>query len=404
MVKIFQQPPPEDSDTCVDLLVKHLEMRLQKNVSSVLILEDAHDIDADAINELLNYVDQINDPLNGELRVLMIADPEIERTLPELTSQQLRDGKVFVSNIRTLDKQRTQDYIEHRLRQAGYSGDSPFSRRDIDEIFSDSDGLPQKVDEISAKLLNKNALRRPIGERLQGLPLRTIAGAAVVSIIIALVLFLFTGESSAPTARTPSSEQTVVELAPTVISEQDDAVVIEGTPSTDTPPTPTAPDDDTATITLLSELESPPNNQFVDSHGVTPKEDAKTPKEKVAKPQPEPEAPAPEPAPAPTPATPDTDEKFLLASKPSLFTVQLLASYDRDEIVRYAKKHGIVDKSRLFRTVRNGRRWHVLAFGLYASAETARAAITRLPADLQRNTPWIRSVKSVQDAIKRVKP
>lgn len=420
MVKIFQQPVPDTIDDCVDLLIKHLQIRLNNNLSSVLILENAHEIVAESLNQLLAFVDEINEPLDGELRVLLIGEPSIEETISELDSKQISEGKLFVSNMRTLDRQRTQEYIEHRLRQVGLVGDDmPLTSKQYDVIHDSTGGLPQGVDVETARVLNKIATQKPVGEQLSELvervPLRIAAGAATCILVLGLALFAFdTDDSMTIDAGVDESvELKQVDLAPTIISENDEPVEVETfTDVSDDPIQPNVSEqeqnDQAATITLLSELNPPPNNQFAESHGLTtPGTEEKT-EENVAE-QATPEPAKPEP-PKPEPPEQETtqpveqvtlleSESWLLKRKPERFTVQLLATPDRSELERYARKHDIEKKTALFRTLRNGKRWFVLSYGLYVDAATARAAINKLPGELRRNTPWIRSLKSVQDAI-----
>ena len=49
MLKIFQQPVPESIDTSIELLTNHLKIRLEKSLSSVLIVENAHDLSIDTL-------------------------------------------------------------------------------------------------------------------------------------------------------------------------------------------------------------------------------------------------------------------------------------------------------------------------------------------------------------------
>jgi len=131
MLKIFQQPLPDDVELCLELLSGYLKIRLEKNLSSVLIIENAHEIEVASLNKLLEYTDKINETLEGELRILLVADTEIDSILPELASKQLSEGRFFVSNVRTLDLARTGNYLEYRLHKAGLVGKPPFTDKQL---------------------------------------------------------------------------------------------------------------------------------------------------------------------------------------------------------------------------------------------------------------------------------
>ena len=433
MLKIFQQPVPDNTSTCVKLLTEHLKIRLDKNLSSVLIIENAHLVSVESFNQLFEHVDALNEVLDGELRILLVAEPEIESMLPQLTSKQLQDGKLFISNVRTLDRRRTGEYVLHRLQNAGYRGELPLSGKQLTELYTNTNGLPQQIDSVAASLLNQQVGQQSFinQDRWQSLPLRLIGGIAAGCIALSIVLFLLPGGSSEDTELTGNVAQTTVELAPTVISEPNTEEDLQAPP----PPPPTEepasnveeptiiadqePDNTVgqevevadpadappaaATITLLSET-PPTNDAFAESHNV----ESPAPPAKKTEPKVEPKKVEQKPAPATPKKTTITtakrisdSERWLLKQKPSRYTIQLLASYDPGELKRYAKANAIESKTAMFATVREARVWHVLTYGLYANAEAARAAITKLPASLQSKTPWIRSIKSVQLAINK---
>ena len=441
MLRIFQQPVPDDMDRCVNLLVEHLRIRLDKSLSSVLIIENAHLVAPATLNALFEQTDKINEILDGELRLLLVAEPDIEMLLPELDSKQLRDGKLFISSVRTLDRKRTAEYLTHRLQIAGFKGELPFSGRQLTDLYTNTDGIPQKIDVVAAQMLNQEAGQEPpkvVSDKLAELPLRPIAAAAVGAIAISLLMFLFAGSDRSETTpeivaevSEPTGNEKTVELEPTVIPSEDPEPTDSAEATITSPPQPavvaaaeiqTLPpaeepgateepvlseDNQAATITLLSE--TIPNTVFAESHSVNPPLPAKTVEQTTVTPE-APKKPVGEPAPkaeekkpvaAAKPAPLAASEKWLLQQKPERYVIQLLASYKIEDLRRYAKAHNIVGKTALFETTRESRRWHVLTYGLYASAETARDAISRLPAALQRNTPWIRSVKSIHLALKQ---
>ena len=176
MLNIFQQLTPDDVEACLELLTGHLKIRLEKNLSSVLVIEDAHEIEIESLNQLFAYTDRINETLEGELRILLVADSKIDSILPELTCKQMLEGRFFISNVRTLDLERTGLYLEHRLQKAGFRGKPPFNSKQLSDLYNYTDGIPQKVDAFAAGILNRQSERKPIIARLQKLPLRLVSG------------------------------------------------------------------------------------------------------------------------------------------------------------------------------------------------------------------------------------
>lgn len=94
-----------------------------------------------------------------------------------------------------------------------------------------------------------------------------------------------------------------------------------------------------------------------------------------------------------------TDETALLAEKPSRFTLQLFASFNEQAARQFATRQPGV---RVFRTIREDLDWFVVVSGTtYRNKDEAKAAVSDLPADLQKLKPWARSLQSIQDELRR---
>lgn len=394
MLKIFQLPIPDATQTCLELLIDHLKIRLEKNCSSVLIVENAHAISVDTLNQLLAYTDHINEVLDGELRILLVADPVIESILPKLTSAQLRAGKVFISSVRALDRQRTREYLEYRLQQAGFIGDLPFNDKQLRNLYDNTDGIPQQLDTVAASMLNQQTKPHSIGAFLQALPLRLIATAATSIIAIALLLFVVVEEPDEG-GETAQSGQAMPTPITTTQTDTDaiNAPLPDSQASTETP-----------AVTQRSETDTSTANTFTSLHEVTPPAPVQKiillPPKQVKEHTIEDTQPSTPPVKKrPAQRQPSQSAQWLLKQKPANYTIQLMASYDGNDLSEHIRNNSIESQTALFETSRNTRRWHVLTYGIYTSAGAARAAIAKLPNELRHNTPWVRSIESVQQEI-----
>ncbi|OXY83485.1 SPOR domain-containing protein [Oceanimonas doudoroffii] len=99
--------------------------------------------------------------------------------------------------------------------------------------------------------------------------------------------------------------------------------------------------------------------------------------------------PAAQPVPAATPAS-------SLFQKPAgHYTLQLMASKDRQALQQLASRHTL-QPAWVYARQLNDQPWFVLIFGDFASAELARRAIERLPAELRAAKPWPKPFGQVQ--------
>ena len=85
----------------------------------------------------------------------------------------------------------------------------------------------------------------------------------------------------------------------------------------------------------------------------------------------------------------------MLAQGPGRYTIQLIGAYNREAATDLARRH--VDLQPLFQHQGQyqGRAWHVLLYGRYATWSEARQALKVLPEDMRAFGPWIRSLSGL---------
>ncbi|TVP87733.1 MAG: hypothetical protein EA347_07135 [Thioalkalivibrio sp.] len=84
---------------------------------------------------------------------------------------------------------------------------------------------------------------------------------------------------------------------------------------------------------------------------------------------------------------------------PGDFTIQIIAGADLDALHRFARRMPIETEVAWFRTRRGEQDWYALVVGAYPDLASARAGAARLPNQVRRNEPWIRTFRSVQQAM-----
>lgn len=85
-----------------------------------------------------------------------------------------------------------------------------------------------------------------------------------------------------------------------------------------------------------------------------------------------------------------------LRSAPSrYYTLQIGSAGSAKGLYERARRHKLRNY-RVYKTVRSGRQWYVLVYGVYPTMRAAKQALTVLPQEIQKDKPWIRSLKQVQ--------
>lgn len=76
--------------------------------------------------------------------------------------------------------------------------------------------------------------------------------------------------------------------------------------------------------------------------------------------------------------------------KGDYFTIQLLSSSKKQDVVRFIAKSNLKQAS-YYETYRDGQKWYVVTHGKYPSRKAASSAIHKLPETIKKNGPWVKS-------------
>ena len=99
-------------------LSKFLVTRGSKQMTTVLIVDEAHDLPVDTLEELrlLSNLETTDDKL---LQIILVGQPELDKKLDSVELRQLKQRIALRTQLGALSAKQTQEYIEQRLRIAG---------------------------------------------------------------------------------------------------------------------------------------------------------------------------------------------------------------------------------------------------------------------------------------------
>lgn len=80
------------------------------------------------------------------------------------------------------------------------------------------------------------------------------------------------------------------------------------------------------------------------------------------------------------------------------YTIQLLASHKRNELLSFAKTHQIQGKAKIYQAKSGGVNWYVLTYGSYDQRTAAKQAVNTLPKSLAKLKPWVRDLAQLKSA------
>jgi len=135
-------------------LGQYLVARGSKNLTTVLIVDEAHHLSEELLEEvrLLSNLETTDDKL---LQIVLVGQPELDQKLDSVALRQLKQRIALRAQLEPLDAEQTREYIDHRLRIAGSEGgaDEVFVPEAVDAVFRHSRGFPRLINTVCENAL-----------------------------------------------------------------------------------------------------------------------------------------------------------------------------------------------------------------------------------------------------------
>jgi len=140
-----------------DLLLdlnKFIIDRGSQQMTTVLIVDEAHDLPTDTLEELrlLSNLETSDDKL---LQIVLVGQPELDKMLDPIDLRQLKQRIALRAQLSALTAPQTQEYIEQRLRIAGADANASklFSPEAVAAVYAYSRGFPRLINTICENAL-----------------------------------------------------------------------------------------------------------------------------------------------------------------------------------------------------------------------------------------------------------
>ncbi len=136
----------------------------------VLVVDEAQNLD-DTVLETVRMLSNFETHNAKLLQIVLAGQPRLAAKLAQPRLSQLRQRVAVLSHLEPFTAEETAHYIEHRLKVAGYSGESIFDPAAISLIARQSDGIPRNINNLchnSLQLASSRGLRTVTAEIVQG--------------------------------------------------------------------------------------------------------------------------------------------------------------------------------------------------------------------------------------------
>lgn len=412
----FMKEPPNEATFGPLLKFSHdLESRGQK---ALVLIDNAQELNTDAITMLLDMMSLATENQSVP-HVALFTEQSLGRNLDAY--QRTRYEQLSHSlTMMPYSLEQTRAYLLHRVRAVGGNINLPFNDKQIKQIHHDSGGYPGPINEIAQAMMG-NGGKPPKKGRFNialGFPLVHMALLCVVMLgILVAVLFNGSGADKNEDVFT-TKESNVIPLSPPKVASQqktstsatmakiDEMQRKIGEGKISLPPIPAEPKEDQVTSVQPSMTQSVPtapirNEAPQAKPAPTIAPSSETGDSTVASSTPVPVAVSKESVDVDKSADPFNKTQWWLTQNPRDYTLQLLGTYSLSTVKDFIKDQGSISVFSYFKTKHKGRDWYVVVYGLYSNRSEAISASESLPKDLRKLDPWSRSVRGIQQDIKK---
>ncbi len=166
-----------DEDTLTSLIVqfhRYMRERMARDETVAIVIDEGQNLKVDVIENLFRLFIR-ESPSARLIQILLIGQPELEPKLDTIELQAFKDRVTTRYRIDTLSEKECGEYIEHRLKVAGYGGARIFEPEAVRMIWKFSQGIPRVINTLcdralvngfiaSRKVIDKKLARETLGE------------------------------------------------------------------------------------------------------------------------------------------------------------------------------------------------------------------------------------------------
>ncbi len=133
--------------------------RLERDEKTLLIVDEAQNLSTEMLEEI-RLLSNLETPRSKLIQIMLVGQPELKQMLDRPELRQLRQRIALRHHLRPFDQSETADYVEDRLRKAGFTGRRLFKRSALREIYAFTRGTPRLINSVCDSALLLGFARR----------------------------------------------------------------------------------------------------------------------------------------------------------------------------------------------------------------------------------------------------
>ena len=124
-----------------------LIQRLRENERTLLIIDEAQNLSAEMLEEI-RLLSNLETSSSKLIQIMLVGQPELKEMLRRPDLRQLKQRIALSQHLRPFNESEMREYIENRLRKAGFTGRRIFKRDALKSIFRFSEGTPRLINSL----------------------------------------------------------------------------------------------------------------------------------------------------------------------------------------------------------------------------------------------------------------
>jgi type II secretory pathway predicted ATPase ExeA len=146
--------PGDDSAARHEQLNNAVAAEARRGRRLIVVIDEAQHL-SDGALEVVRMLTNFETSRSKLMQIVLAGQPELLDKLMKPSMVQLRQRISTFCRIETLSREQTRAYINHRLKVAGYGGDSLFTTEALDQLADASQGIPRIINNLCFQALSR---------------------------------------------------------------------------------------------------------------------------------------------------------------------------------------------------------------------------------------------------------
>ena len=141
-----------DKENYLACINEYLIESARQSKATVIILDEAQSLPEESL-EAIRLLSNLETEKKKLVQIILFGQPELDEKLSQSSIRQLQQRIVHSYHLKPLNQSSISDYIQHRIRSAGYTGPELFDATAQSLLYKISHGVPRVINVLCNKAM-----------------------------------------------------------------------------------------------------------------------------------------------------------------------------------------------------------------------------------------------------------